>query len=539
MVGGPSSRPLSYRWLPRLLHSPALALTVLGPPLAVLAVVWLGLSVLGVLRPEAADYGEPIVYDHASRLVRGEALYQPLEREPYSVAAYTPVYYVLAALLRVLVGPGLGPGRALSCVAALITIALIGYITGRRARDWRAGLLVGLLFVGLGLPPVNGTPWTALYRVDTLGLALSIAAIAVLDGGTSRRRIALSIALIALAFLTKQTFVAAGVAGSVWLGRSDRRKGLCFAALALLLLAGVCLALQVGTGAFIANVVDGNLNPAHPQTLFANLFILLVFQAGPLTVVGVMLFSRIRGSSYLANDLLWIYWLATLPSVAGIGKVGSGYYYWMELAAATAMLAVLYVWKCSADPDAREKLGLRSLPVLLLAISVSLAAPLSLSSVSQGWAKFEASRQATVAWDDVLARAQAAPGDVLSGRRLDFLALAGRRIVLEPYIIAIRHSQGQWDAGPLVGRICAGEVGLLVVEHNLDDPPIVISGFSEWPEPVLAALRSSMVLERRLDRWYFYVPRQPDPSFDSPGSPCAGRAAGGEDISTRSASSRG
>src|SRR3954467_10875704 len=71
------------------------------------------------------DYAEPVIYSQALRLHSGEPLYQPLDQLPYSVAAYTPLFYWLAAVLQVAVGPGFGPGRYVSVVCGVLCAALI------------------------------------------------------------------------------------------------------------------------------------------------------------------------------------------------------------------------------------------------------------------------------------------------------------------------------------------------------------------------------------------------------------------------------
>jgi hypothetical protein len=147
-------------------------------------------------------YGEAIIHDHAARLLRGEPLYQPLGRPPYSVAAYTPLYYGLAAGLQAVFGPGFAPGRLLSLLAGLSVVCLVASLAARRAGDRRAGWFAGLLFLALGLPgayPFSSLPapypswltltypyypWMALYKEDVLGVALSVGAIAALLGGS-------------------------------------------------------------------------------------------------------------------------------------------------------------------------------------------------------------------------------------------------------------------------------------------------------------------------------------------------------------------
>src|SRR4051794_12088776 len=57
-------------------------------------------GVAAIVRPVEAMYGEAIIYDQAARLLRGEALYQALDLSPFSVTAYTPLYYILVAGLQ-------------------------------------------------------------------------------------------------------------------------------------------------------------------------------------------------------------------------------------------------------------------------------------------------------------------------------------------------------------------------------------------------------------------------------------------------------
>src|SRR5207248_5235666 len=88
---------------------------------------------------------------------------------------------------------------------------------------------------------------------------------------------------------------------------------------------------------------------------------------------------------------------------------------------------------------------------------------------------------------------------------------AGRPILFEPYIFSILHREGRWDACPLVRRICGGEVGLLVLEQRLETGDTGLHGYTQWPVPVLAALRETMVLEAEQAARLLYVPRQDTP----------------------------
>src|SRR5437764_1418801 len=112
-----------------------LAVAVLGGLLLFIVAVQSAWSVAMILQPRELLGSESVVYDKAARVYRGEPLYQPLDRAPYSVAAYTPLYYALAGLGMAIFGPGFGPGRAISFIAGLAAALLVRYLAARRARD--------------------------------------------------------------------------------------------------------------------------------------------------------------------------------------------------------------------------------------------------------------------------------------------------------------------------------------------------------------------------------------------------------------------
>src|SRR5437016_2524484 len=90
---------------PRTVVGALLVLVTFGPAYATLLA-----AASATFQPIALDYGEPIVYYDALRINHGQPLYQPLDAPPYTIAAYTPLYYLVAAEIGVLAGPGFGPG---------------------------------------------------------------------------------------------------------------------------------------------------------------------------------------------------------------------------------------------------------------------------------------------------------------------------------------------------------------------------------------------------------------------------------------------
>ena len=136
------------------------------------ALLNLGFALAMIIRPDEVRYGEALLYAHADRLVRGVPLYQPIDQAPYTVAAYTPVYYALAALLRVLFGAGFAAGRLLSFAAGLIAVACVGRLTWGRTRAWWPTVLASLILLAMGM--VGPVPWFGSYKEDVLAIALAL-----------------------------------------------------------------------------------------------------------------------------------------------------------------------------------------------------------------------------------------------------------------------------------------------------------------------------------------------------------------------------
>src|SRR3954467_13114807 len=107
--------------------------TIVGALLLALGVVRLLAEVPLLWELEARDNAEAIVYGQAVRLLHGEPLYQPLTSPPYTVTAYMPLYYALAAALQAVFGPGFLAGRLLTLVSSVCLAATVG------ALGWRVG----------------------------------------------------------------------------------------------------------------------------------------------------------------------------------------------------------------------------------------------------------------------------------------------------------------------------------------------------------------------------------------------------------------
>jgi hypothetical protein len=71
---------------------------------------------------------------------------------------------------------------------------------------------------------------------------------------------------------------------------------------------------------------------------------------------------------------------------------------------------------------------------------------------------------------------------------MDDVVLANKPILFEPRIYSLLLDMHRWDAQPVVDRICAGDVGLLILVNRVDElPRQTIGGYSVWPASVIAA----------------------------------------------------
>lgn len=479
------------------------ALLLLLPLLGLVAALHVALGVAAILHPAEVAYHEAVVYDHALRVWRGEPLYQDFFQPPYSVAPYTPLYYVAGAWLREIAGPGYGPGRALSQVAGLSSAVLVGLLAAERAQSRKAGVIAALLFLALGLPGVY--PWSARYKGDVLGVALSLGAVATLRlGAPTWRRLTGVAILLTLAFLTKQTFVAAAIAGVVWLWQQDVRKALVLGISVggAVLLVGLLAELQ--TGALFLNTVASNVNPASVDVLVANLGILAAFFGAPI-LIAAWAAGHASSLQKARGDLLLLYWLAAWLPLVGLAKVGSDYNYWIELAAVSCVLVGAYLARRPTS-----SWGHRSLAAARVALILNLTWVLV-------WVSTSAYQRRDAIWPSAAWRTEyrqlvdlvrAEPRTVLADP-LDVVSRAERGIAYEPIIFGILFDQGRFDPTPLVEDVCAGRIGLLVLNYPLGN---AVRSFNEqtlWPPALLQALQDRMVPAERLAGHTVYRSRGP------------------------------
>jgi hypothetical protein len=390
-------------------------------------------------------------------------------------------------------------------------------VAARRASYAWIGPFAALVFLALAFP--GGTPWLGLYRVDLLGIALSVAAIFVLTYGQGTPASIGAGVLAGLALLTKQTFFAALLAGVLWRWPDRRQAGALLGA-AVFTFGIPCVVLELTTGAFIQNTLLANLNPFDLSVADALVREFFVLQWLPLLLAAVYLGMR-RPWRPGAARLPVLYWAAASVSCIGLAKVGANHNYWIEFAAATAILA-----GCGAASLVRvssPRLAAAGTAGLILVVGTTVGGPL-FSTLLGGTggvrtAAFEVQSQFAALstnprdpeFDALVDRVRDEPGGVLADP-LDVVVLAGRPVVLEPLIYSILLDTGYWRADSLVAQICTGEIRLLVLGYSLEEGASLTFGrYTAWPKPVMAALRERMQLEGVNGRRQVYTSLDPAP----------------------------
>ena len=192
--------------------------------------------------------------------------------------------------------------------------------------------------------------------------------------------------------------------------------------------------------------------------LVSNLTILGRYQGVPLALALLSVLSRARPWRSRLKDPVVLFWLASLVFLpVGLAKVGSNWNYWIELAAATAVLASCGVWRFALR-GGMPRLSRLAASVGLLAVLASprwlLPPAADLGTVLDRMLHPD-QRQVTE-FAAVLERVRAEPRGVLA-EPLDIVILAGRDILLEPYIFSILNQRlgpslffggGYWPPGP-------------------------------------------------------------------------------------------
>jgi hypothetical protein len=344
------------------------------------------------------------------------------ERLPLQQNVYGPLYEWLA--LRCDLGPArpyLG-GRLLSVLAGAAIAAGAGVWTWRRTRSPWIAWCVAVL-------PLTAKPvldFVALYRVDALGVLLSLAAFAALVFAGSTFGVAVGVTLAGLAFLTKASLVAAPAAAVLALWRRQPRRALAVAAAVAVVYAAALALMQGATGGAYVPGLSWGMAIAAPNRPVE--FAMRPALSG-LWIAAIWVLARSRRGALAASPWTWYCAAAYAVAVFLAAQPMLSWNYLLELYPPLALLTGdLLAGATTLDRGAVAPAPAVRRATVLLALHGALSLPVVAYTIHQRLERVERHGAAVEA----------------SSRRLEPLIDAGRRVAV------VDHDPGR-DALNLLG----------------------------------------------------------------------------------------
>jgi hypothetical protein len=405
---------------------------------------------------------ESLVALHSSMLVHGEGLYYNLNRYPFTVSPYGPIFYAASGCLQRL---GAGPyfsGRILSFAALLTSLWLcwkaLGYLTTDRYARATGALLAA--------STSNILFWGTVGQVDMLAACCSLAALTLFLRYREQREIkslVWSAILVILAIFTKQTSMAAGAAIGLTLLVEERRRGVYWIASVGVAAACIALALNAVThGGYFSDAIVANINPFAWHKLGEQSQYLILTGAGVIltAVIGAWHVSRRSAPLFVYAGFSVAIWLVTAP------KIGSDLNYQIEMMLALSMCAADALAELEFFPSLfagrRTWVTLLQVPLLL---HVAVNALLTARVVAERALLEPARSEETAALKPYVA----GPGRVLSAH-YDSLVQYRGDIEVEPLIYSLLVQAGRADPRPLLRDLSTRQFANILLLENVFDP---------------------------------------------------------------------
>jgi hypothetical protein len=221
---------------------PPSARMMIGIVAALFIAIYAVVALLRLRYPYELEWIEGGMVNHVARLRSGQPLYGAPSLA-FTPDIYTPLYFVVAAIMSFVTGTGFVTLRLVSIVSSVVLFAALAKLAHRETNDWFAGLVAAGLFAACYR--ISGA-WLDIAREDTLCLALLFCGLVVArDARTARRGVAAGV-LMSLSFLTKQVALlpAIGVAVFLLVARRGRSTIVAYSATVVVGILGTSLVLD-------------------------------------------------------------------------------------------------------------------------------------------------------------------------------------------------------------------------------------------------------------------------------------------------------
>jgi hypothetical protein len=480
---------------------------ILGVMVGVQIAIFLLHAYQTITFPYQLDYGEGPILQIALRVARGQELYPPINRPPYVIASYEPLYYLLSALGVRITGPSFLVGRLISFLSALGAATCVALVvwwrTGHRFSAYVAGGLV------LAMP--HFLVWATLMRVDMLALALALVGYCL----WARQRRAAAMLPFALGVFTRRTNIAAmGAAFTQYARERGWRPAVrAFAAqvlLILLLLAGGVLVTRGGMYHQLSQHTASSLGKAWS---WAQLWSLIWF---PLKVWPIYFVITVIGAIYClaqpSQRSLFVFFIYACVIFLTGGRIGSAHNYLLEPTAVGAMMFGV-MWA-----ELSRRAGLARLALIVIGGAIAMQMSWTDAHLSYTISLLRAEIGPN-SGRYIVERIREADGPVLC-EDVGMTELAGKEAPLEPFEFTQMARHHALDPAPVFRQVRAGEYALIITRFDPFDPheielhhPGEDWKAGRWPDGLIQALVASYRLEQEVGPYFVFVPKVRPPGL--------------------------
>ena len=471
--------------------------------------IWFVTALKFIGYPYSLDFGEGILLVQSSMLMNGENIYPPVSDYPYMVSNYHPLYPFLSGLPFLFSNPALWSGRLITLLSAIGSFLLVGKIVFKSTRRIELGMLAALLPLCLSFP----YNWAFIYRVDYLGIFLSLLGLYFYMHPHKKYGIYLSIIPFALAFFTKLNFILAPIACIYDLFyRKDSERGKYL----------LVFALGIGVPYLTLNLITGFGLFMHTLVYTVNLFHVDRMIEGYREILEYTLplwFAILIGVSFSLGKfkpLIFAYLVLLMLGLITYGAEGSDSNYFLELLFVLPIAALMWFPEFLKDTksgtDKTFKFRFDWLVLILIVFFGVLGRfnhPGDFGAAKRLALKVESGKQI----DSFISNC---PGDVIS-EDLTFLAKNNKKMLFQPYIMSLLSRKGKWDQTTFVNDLAAKRFKLIILRFNVNDeyhsdnPDVYgTAGFDRFTIEMEKAISENYLMFGPIimgsKSWYLYKP---------------------------------
>lgn len=420
--------------------------------------------------PYPLDYGEGPLLDQAMRLARFQNIYRvDLTSPPYVIANYPPLFILLQIPFIWLFDPAFWYGRAISSLSSLVTALSLGLTIHVLTRNRLAGVVGGLTL--LTIPYLF---WSALNRIDSLALMLSLVGLFVIVRWSDKQwGLVLAALFLTAGVYTKQSYgLAAPFAAFVWLlSQHSRYRAFTLMVIIGTLGLGMFVILNVlSDGGFFFSIVTANVNEYNSGWVFR--YLSRMARNMPYFLVSSAVFLLLGMKSKIRSWwLVGPYLVGSGVAALTIGKIGSNVNHFFEVSAAFSLIAgTLIAWQ-------HQQRWLRTSLILLLALQIGMLIRWSGSD----FVMYQPVQRAEM--EELKQIIHEANGPILADEYMGLLVLDNRALYIEPFLLTHLARSGKWDQGPFIQAIRRQEFALILIYPLYAD--------ERWTPQMLAQINTS------------------------------------------------